>query len=71
MYALFRGTTQLGRTYSSEKEVWDAALSEGLVADVPVPDEAGRQVVPEGCRVEHVAESYDPQPDWKLPKEIS
>lgn len=71
MYALFRGTTQLGRTYSTEKEVWDAALTEGLVTDIPVADEAGGQVLPEGYRVEHVAEAYDPQPDWKLPKEIS
>jgi hypothetical protein len=71
MYALFRGKTQLGKTYSSEKEVWEAALTEGLVSDVPVADEVGGQVLPAGYHVQQVAENYDPQPDWKLPREIS
>jgi hypothetical protein len=71
MYALFRDKTQLGKTYSTEQEVWDAALAEGFVTDVPVADEAGGQVLPAGYHVEQIAENYDPRPDWKLPREIS
>ena len=71
MYALFRGKTQLARTYPTEQEVWQAALREGLVADLPVADEAGGQVLPPGYHVEKVDECYEPQPDWKLPREIS
>jgi hypothetical protein len=48
MYALFRDKTQLGKTYASEKEVWEAALTEGLVTDIPVADGAGGQVLPIG-----------------------
>jgi hypothetical protein len=68
MYALFRDKTQLGKTFSTEKEVWEAALAEGLVSDIPVADEAGGQVLPIGYHVVQLAEDYDPQPDWK-PKE--
>jgi hypothetical protein len=71
MYALFRGETQLGRTFPTEKEVWQAALEEGLVKDIPVADEAGGQVLPSGYHVKEIAERYDPLPNWKLPKEIS
>jgi hypothetical protein len=71
MYALFEGKTQIGGTFETEKEVWEAALIDGLVTDVPVADEAGGQVLPQGYHVERVEERYDPQPDWKLPREIS
>jgi hypothetical protein len=71
MYALFRGETQIARTYPTEREVWEAALLEGLITDVPVADEADGQVLPPGYHVEQVEENYDPQPDWKLPREIS
>ena len=71
MYALFEGKTQLGRTFETEKEVWEAALIDGLVTDVPVADEAGGQVLPQGYHVERVEQTYDPQPAWKLPREIS
>ena len=71
MYALFEGKTRLGGTFETEKEVWEAALIDGLVTDVPVADEAGGQVLPQGYHVERVEERYDPQPDWKLPREVS
>ena len=71
MYALFRGKTQLARTYPTEQEAWQAALREGLVADLPVADEAGGQDLPPGYHVEKVDENYEPQPDWNLPREIS
>ncbi|MCP3412715.1 hypothetical protein NLM16_01220 [Bradyrhizobium brasilense] len=64
MYALFRGKTQLGRSFATEKEVWEAALIDGLVEDVPVADELGGQILPAGYRVERVDE-YEAQPDWK------
>ncbi|MGY3137894.1 hypothetical protein ACVWZM_008576 [Bradyrhizobium sp. USDA 4501] len=47
MYALFRGKTQLGRSFATEKEVWEAALIDGLVEDVPVADELGGQILPD------------------------
>jgi hypothetical protein len=66
MYALFRGKTQLGGTFATEKEVWEAALIEGLVTDVPVADEEGGQILPRGYQVRPVEETYDhPQPVWK------
>ncbi|HET7889535.1 MAG TPA: hypothetical protein VFL62_25165 [Bradyrhizobium sp.] len=71
MYALFRGKTQLARTYPTEQEVWQAALREGLIDDVPVADEAGGQVLPAGFHIQQVEENYEPQADWKLPRDIS
>jgi hypothetical protein len=56
MYALFEGDRQIGNPFPSEKEVWEAALIEGLVIDVPVADENGGQVIPVGYHVEHVAD---------------
>jgi hypothetical protein len=46
----------IDRSFSTEKEVWEAALIEGLVADVLVADEEGGQVIPKGYHVEHVAD---------------
>ena len=63
-YALFRDKTQIGGTFDTEKEVWEAALTEGLVADVPVADEEGGQILPKGYHVAEVEQPYDPQPDW-------
>ena len=71
MYALFEGDKQIGSAFPTEKEVWEAALIEGLVMDVPVADEEGGQVVPNGYHVAKVEEPYDPPPDWKLPRDIS
>lgn len=65
MFALFEGETQLGGTFTTEKEVWEAALIEGLVTDVPVADEAGGQILPRNYHVKRVQNSYDPRPDWK------
>jgi hypothetical protein len=71
MYALFEGDKQIGSAFPTEKEVWEAALIEGLVTDVPVADEEGGQVVPGGYHVAMVEEPYDSRPDWKLPRDIS
>jgi hypothetical protein len=56
MYALFEGNRQIGNPFPTEKEVWEAALIEGLVTDVPVADEESGQVLPVGYHVEHVAD---------------
>lgn len=56
MYALFEGDKQIGNPFPTEKEVWEAALIEGLVTDVPVADEEGCQVIPAGYHIEHVAD---------------
>jgi hypothetical protein len=61
MYALFQGERQLGGAFATEKEVWEAALIEGLVTDLPVADEEGGQILPRGYQVREV----DPQPDLK------
>ena len=71
MYALFEGDKQIGSAFPTEKEVWEAALIEGLVMDVPVADEEGGQVIPSGYHVARVEEFCDPRPDWKLPQDIS
>ncbi|MBR1247620.1 hypothetical protein JQ609_11815 [Bradyrhizobium sp. AUGA SZCCT0169] len=71
MYALFEGDKQVGSAFPTEKEVWEAALIEGLVMDVPVADEEGGQVIPSGYHVARVEELCDPRPDWKLPRDIS
>jgi len=54
MYALFEGKKQIGSAFPTEKEVWEAALIEGLVTDVPVADEAGGQILPAGYHVAKV-----------------
>jgi hypothetical protein len=56
MYALFEGERQIGHSFSTETEVWEAALIEGLVTDVPVADEEGGQVIPAGYHVKSVAD---------------
>jgi hypothetical protein len=71
MYALFDGNTQIGRAFPTEKEVWEAALIDGLVTDVPVADEAGGQILPAGYHVAQIEQRYDGKPEWKLPREIS
>ena len=57
MYALFKNERQIGRPFHSEKEVWEAALIEGLVKDIPVADEEGGQVLPAGYHVRRVDEA--------------
>lgn len=71
MYALHRGKDRIGKPFPTEKEVWESALIEGLVIDVPVADETGGQILPAGYHVERVAEVCDPRPEWKMPDEIS
>ena len=53
MYALFMNEKQIGGPLPSEKEVWEAALIEGLVKDVPVAEEGG-QLLPAGYHVRRV-----------------
>jgi hypothetical protein len=55
MYALFEGDRQIGKPFATEKEVWEAALIEGLVTDVPVADEEGA-----GYHVQQVNEPSRP-----------
>ncbi|MEW6149114.1 MAG: hypothetical protein ACOY3N_04800 [Bradyrhizobium sp.] len=71
MYALFEGDKQIGDPFPTEKEVWEAALIEGIVTDVPVADEEGGRLLPDGYHVERLEETFEPRPDWKLPREIS
>ena len=72
-YALFDCDKQIDRAFPTEKEAWEHALISGLVLDVPVADEAGGQVLPAGYHMKRIAdgETFDPAPEWKLPKEVS
>lgn len=63
MYALFEGDRQIGSPFPSEKEVWKAALIEGLVTDVPVADEEGGQLLPSGYHVERITEKSGQRTD--------
>lgn len=54
MYALFEGERQIGNPFATEKEVWEAALIEGLVTDVPVADEEGGHLLPGAYHVQQV-----------------
>jgi hypothetical protein len=42
MYALFKGCQQIGGGFPTEKEVWEAALIDGFVVDIPMPDDEDR-----------------------------
>jgi hypothetical protein len=71
-YALFDRDRQIGKTLPTEAEVWKQALDRGLISDLPVADESGGQVLPAGYHVKEVREERcSPDPDWKLPNEIS
>ena len=61
--------TQLTRSYSSREEVFRAALLEGLIPAVQADDRS--QPLPADYRIEKAEQIYEPQPDWKLPREIS
>jgi hypothetical protein len=50
-YALFDRDKQIGEAWPTEAEVWRNALRSGLIADIPVADEAGGQVLPRGYHV--------------------
>jgi hypothetical protein len=63
MYALFDNDRQIGSPLPSEREVWEAALIEGLVKDVPVADEEGGRLLPAGYHVRRVAEAGKPRAD--------
>jgi hypothetical protein len=62
MYALFRGGTQIAGTFLTVQEVIENAMEEGLISEAHLPAD---------YHIEPIEETYDPQPDWKLPKEIS
>ena len=65
MYVLFEGNNQIGSSLPTEKRVWEAALIEGLVTDVPVANETGGQIPPEGYYVAQVEDEFDPRPDFE------
>lgn len=76
MYALFRGTTQIARTFPARRECLKSALAEGLISEaqmgeIQVANESGAQTPPADYHIDQIQEPYDPQPDWKLPREIS
>lgn len=54
MYALFEGKKQIGSAFPTEKEVWEAALIEGFVTDIPDEDEPGGRILPGGYHVEEL-----------------
>jgi|GEM_PF-6150930 len=60
MYALFEGDRQIGNPFATEKEVWEAALIEGFVTDVPVADEDGGRLLPAGYHVQQANETSRP-----------
>lgn len=60
MYALFEGERQIGSPFATEKEVWEAALIEGLVTNIPVADEEGGRLLPAGYHVQEVDEGARP-----------
>jgi hypothetical protein len=62
MYALFRGEIQIAGTFPTVQEVLRTAMEDGLIPEAQLPAD---------YHIERVEEPYDPQPDWKLPKEIS
>ena len=71
-YALFDRDRQIGEVLPTEADVWKQALDRGLISDIPVADESGGQVLPAGYHVKEVREEpCSPDPDWKLPNEIS
>ena len=64
MYALFEGERQIGSPFPTGKEVWESALIEGLVSDVPVADGKVGQIMPSGYYVQWVEETCEPARDW-------
>jgi hypothetical protein len=70
-YALFYHDQCIGAAAPTELEAWRRALRSGLITDIPVADEQGGQVLPRGLHVKQVAEDFAPQPEWKLPPDIS
>ena len=61
-YALFDRDRQIGEPMPTEAQAWKQALASGLISDVPVADEAGGQILPNGYHVAKVEEELDPQP---------
>lgn len=70
-YALFYHDQCIGAAAPTELEAWRRALRSGLITDIPVADEQGGQVLSRGLHVKQVAEDFAPQPEWKLPPDIS
>ncbi|WP_245310696.1 hypothetical protein [Bradyrhizobium valentinum] len=71
-YALFNRDRQIGPGLPTEADVWKQALDSRLISDIPVADEAGGQVLPAHYHVKEIREERcAPDPDWKLPDEIS
>ncbi len=70
-FALFHGDQRIGEPKPTELDAWRQALQAGLISDLPVADEEGAQVLPRGFQVRRVDDTFEPDPAWKLPKEIS
>lgn len=70
-YAVFNHDKRVGKPMPTELDAWKQALEAGLIRDLPVADEEGGQVLPQGFHVEKREEPFDPEPGWKLPREIS
>lgn len=64
MYALFERGKQIGSPFQTEKEVWEAALIDGLVIDVRMPDEEDR-ILPAGYCVMRVPGATKPRGDGR------
>lgn len=68
-YALFRGNSQLTRTYASREEVLQAAVLEGLIPAKQGADQI--QTLPDDHSIKQVEQIYGSRPDWKHPRDIS
>jgi hypothetical protein len=60
---LFNNEKQIGSPLPSEKAVWEAALIEGLVKDIPVADEEGGRLLPAGYHVRRIEAACEPRGD--------
>jgi hypothetical protein len=70
-YALFDRDRRIGKSASTELDVWKEALRAGRISDLPVADEEGGQVLPRGLHVKRIDEDFAPLPEWNLPAEVS
>ncbi|GAB1715065.1 MAG: hypothetical protein NTAFB05_01070 [Nitrobacter sp.] len=55
-YALFYHDQRIGAAAPTEIEAWRRALRSGLIADIPVSDERGGQVLPHGLHVKQIVQ---------------
>lgn len=65
-YALFYHDQRIGAAAPTEIEAWRRALRSGLIADIPVSDERGGQVLPRGLHVKRWPKMLHPDPSDSL-----